>query len=90
MTGTTSAETVTANVSASSASETDEKKEVEYEARLATLPEEYRDEVLRQYDLPESKATILSIFAFATWMEILLMVAGTIFSIGAGVFLKRE
>ena len=86
MTGTTSADTVTANASASSGSETDEKKEVEYEARLATLPEEYRDEVLRQYDLPESKATILSILAFATWVEILLMVTGTILSIGAGVF----
>jgi hypothetical protein len=87
MTGTTSAETVGASAGASvSELETDEKKEVEYEARLATLPEEYREEVLRQYDLPASKATVLSILSFATWLEIFLMVAGTILSIGAGTF----
>jgi hypothetical protein len=49
MTGNTSAAETMAEASAG-ASETDEKKEVEYEERLATLPEEYRQEVLRQYD----------------------------------------
>lgn len=76
-------------VAESSASESDEKKEKEkeFEDQLAKLPEQYREEVLRQYDLPESKATLLSILGFATWVEIFMMVAGTILSIGAGIFI---
>ena len=75
------------HVAESSVSESDEKKDKdkEFEERLAALPEQYREEVLRQYDLPESKATLLSILRYATWVEIFMMVAGTILSIGAGV-----
>jgi hypothetical protein len=73
-------------IAESPASESDEKKDDEkpFEERLTTLPEQYREEVLRQYDLPESKATLLSILGLATWFEIFLMVAGTFLSIAAG------
>ena len=78
------------HVAESSVSESDEKKDKdkEFEERLAALPEQYREEVLRQYDLPESKATLLSILRYATWVEIFMMVAGTILSIGAGVLYR--
>ena len=73
-------------IAESPASQSDEKKDDEkpFEERLTTLPEQYREEVLRQYDLPESKATLLSILGLATWFEIFLMVTGTFLSIAAG------
>ena len=61
-----------------------EEKTVDFEKRLAKLPEKYRQEILHQYDFPDSKATLLSILGLATWVEVLLMIAGTIFSIAAG------
>jgi DNA-directed RNA polymerase specialized sigma24 family protein len=60
------------------------KENDDFEQRLANLPEQHREEILRQYDLPTSQATILTMLGFATWVEMLLMVAGTILSIGAG------
>ena len=61
-----------------------EKETDDFEQRLSNLPEQYRVEILRQYDVPTVKATIFAILGFATWVEVLLMIAGTIFSIGAG------
>lgn len=62
------------------------KENDDFEQRLANLPERHREEILRQYDLPTSQATILTMLGFATWVEVLLMVVGTILSIGAGPF----
>jgi len=64
----------------------DEEKD-DFQLRLAKLPDQYREEILRQYDLPTSKATPLTILGFATWVEVLLMIAGTLFAIGAGTIL---
>ena len=61
-----------------------EKENDDFERHLANLPEQYREEILRQYDVPTSKATIFTILGFATWVEMLLMVVGTLLSIGAG------
>lgn len=62
-----------------------EKDDDDFEQRLAGLPQQYREEILRQYDLPISKVTLLSMLGFATWAEVILMIVGSIFSIGAGI-----
>jgi len=64
-----------------------EKVKDEFKERLATLPEQYREEILKQYDLPEASATLLSVFKYASWKEALLMVIGTFMAIGSGILL---
>ena len=61
-----------------------ELKKDDFEDRLGSLPEKYRDEILRQYDIPQTKVTLLSVLEHATWAEILLMTAGTLLSIASG------
>lgn len=55
-----------------------------FEESLLGLPEKYRDEILRQYNLPETKASLLSILRFATWKETTLMIVGSLASAAAG------
>lgn len=57
----------------------------EFPKRLEGLPKQYREEILRQYEIPTSKATLLTILKSATWVEVLLMIFATILSIGAGI-----
>lgn len=81
------------NVVESSTSTTPEevgKIEDDFEHRLASLPEQYREEILRQYDLPTCKATLLTILGYATWVEVLLMIAGTLLSICAGIYYPND
>ena len=61
-----------------------ESKKDDFEERLAGLPEKYRDEILKQYDIPETKTSLFGVLRHATWIEILLMVAGTFLSIASG------
>ena len=61
-----------------------ETKKDDFEERLAGLPEKYRDEILKQYDIPQIKVSLFGILQHATWVEILLMVAGTFLSIASG------
>lgn len=56
----------------------------DFEERLAGLPEKYRDEILKQYDIPGTKVTLFGVLRHATWVEILLMVSGTLLSIASG------
>lgn len=65
-------------------SDESEPKKDDFEERLAGLPEKYRDEILRQFDIPQTKITLLSVLGYATWPEILLMIAGSLFSMGGG------
>jgi ATP-binding cassette, subfamily B (MDR/TAP), member 1 len=62
-------------------------KEKGYDERLSKLPERYKDEILKQYDLPEAKATLVSVMQYATWKEVLLMVVGTFMSMASGAAL---
>lgn len=78
-----------ASLSSTSVSASPSKTEVEkdnddFEQRLRTLPEQYREEILRQYDFPVAKVSLFSIFGFATWVEVILMIVGSVLSIGAG------
>jgi hypothetical protein len=56
----------------------------EFEAKLASLPEQYRAAILRQYDIPDTKMSILGVLRYATPFEIFLMILGTVLSIASG------
>ena len=51
---------------------------------IAGLPEKYREEILRQYELPEVKATFLDILRWAKPFEVVLMVVGILLAIASG------
>jgi hypothetical protein len=56
------------------------------EKALERLPTQYRNEILKQYELPNSKVSILTIFRYATPYEIALQVIGILMAIVAGTF----
>lgn len=56
----------------------------DFEQRLAGLPDKYRDEILRQYDVPQTKVSLFAVLRRATWFETFLMIVGTIMSIATG------
>lgn len=51
---------------------------------LQRLPSQYREEILKQYDLPVAKVSILTIFRYGTPLEYALQVIGILFAIAAG------
>jgi hypothetical protein len=55
-----------------------------FETALDSLPDKYRAQILRQYDLPKTKATMLDFFRWATLLEIILMIIGGGLAIGSG------
>lgn len=55
------------------------------EERLDKLPEKYRDEILRQYDLPEVKVNLFTILGYDTRFDLVLQIIGSIMSVGAGI-----
>jgi hypothetical protein len=57
----------------------------EFEERLAGLPEKYRDEILRQYDIPETNVSLFAVLRHATLFENLLMIVGTLMAIASGI-----
>ena len=67
-----------------SKTELEKKDDDDFEQRLASLPQQCREEILRQYDLPTFKVTLFSMLGFATWVEVILMIVGSMLSIGAG------
>jgi hypothetical protein len=75
-------------VAASEPNATDDSKskaaDDEFEAKLASLPEQYRTAILRQYDIPETKTSLLGVLRYATPFEVLLMILGTFLAIAAG------
>jgi len=56
-----------------------------FDAKLASLPERFRAEILRQYEIPETKVSLLAVLRYATLFEDILMVIGFILSVGAGM-----
>jgi hypothetical protein len=55
-----------------------------FEERLALLPENYREQILRQYELSDKKYTVIDVLRWANPLEIGLMILGTLVAIGAG------
>jgi hypothetical protein len=53
---------------------------------LEKLPTRYRDEILKQYDLPQTKVSFFTVFRYATPLEYAMQVIGIIAAIAAGTF----
>lgn len=53
---------------------------------LQRLPSHYREEILKQYDLPDVKVSILTILRYATPLEFAMQVVGLIMAIAAGIY----
>jgi hypothetical protein len=51
---------------------------------LQRLPTNYREEILKQYDLPVVKVSILTIFRYGTPLEYAMEIVGILFAIAAG------
>ena len=56
-----------------------------FEERLSGLPEKYRDEILRQYDIPVTNVSLFAVLRHATLFEKLLMIIGTLMAIASGI-----
>jgi hypothetical protein len=53
---------------------------------LERLPTQFREEILKQYELPTNKVSILTIFRYATPLEFAMQVTGILMAIAAGIF----
>jgi len=51
---------------------------------IDNLPEQYREEILRQYDLPKVKVNLFTLLGYGTWGEFALQILGSVMSVGAG------
>jgi hypothetical protein len=56
------------------------------ETVLERLPTKFRDEILKQYDLPDTKVSILTIFRYGTPLEYAMQALGVLMAIGGGIF----
>lgn len=54
------------------------------EAVIERLPTQFRAEILRQYDMPKTKYGYLTIFRWATPLEVAMQIFGLLMAIGAG------
>ena len=52
---------------------------------LDRLPEKYREEILKQYDLPDVKVNLFTILEYGTSLDLALQVVGSIMSVAAGI-----
>lgn len=52
--------------------------------RLNALPQKYRDEILKQYDLPQVKVNLFTILGCGTSTDFVLQIFGSVMSVGAG------
>ena len=51
---------------------------------LDRLPEEHRDEILKQYDLPKVKVNLFTLLGYGTPLDFALQIIGSVMSVGAG------
>ena len=56
---------------------------------LERLPTQLREEILKQYELPTNKVSILTIFRYATPLEFAMQVIGILMAIAAGIVVPR-
>jgi hypothetical protein len=52
---------------------------------LDQLPEKYRDQLLKQYELPDVKVNLFTILGYGTRLDLALQIVGSIMSVGAGI-----
>jgi len=60
----------------------------EAEFDLDQLPEKYREEILKQYDLPNVKVNLFTILAYGTPLDFLLQILGSVMSVAAGTVIS--
>jgi hypothetical protein len=51
---------------------------------LDQLPEKHRDEILKQYDLPDVKVNLFTILGYGTPLDFVLQSFGSVMAVGAG------
>jgi ATP-binding cassette, subfamily B (MDR/TAP), member 1 len=68
-------------------SDSGEMKEDDFKQRLVGLPENYREEILKQYDVPNTRVTLFAVLRYATATEKALMIVGSLLSIAYGAAL---
>jgi hypothetical protein len=52
---------------------------------LDQLPEKHREEILKQYDLPNVKVNLFTILGYGTPLDFALQILGSFTSVGAGI-----
>lgn len=55
---------------------------------LERLPSQYRKELLKQYELPETKVSIITCLRYATPLEFGMQIVGAFMAIAAGMSLS--
>lgn len=58
------------------------------ETMLQRLPSHYRKEIMKQYDLPETKVGLMTILRYATPVEVGMQILGLLCAIAAGITLS--
>ena len=53
--------------------------------QLDQLPEKHREEILKQYDLPNVKVNLFTILGYGTPLDFAMQIVGSIMSVGAGI-----
>lgn len=53
--------------------------------QLEQLPEKHREEILKQYDLPNVKVNLFTILGYGTSLDFTLQIVGGLMSLGAGI-----
>jgi len=51
---------------------------------LDQLPDKHREEILKQYDLPNVKVNLFTILGYGTPLDFALQILGSVTSVGAG------
>lgn len=51
---------------------------------LDQLPEKHREEILKQYDLPNVKVNLFTILGYGTPLDFVLQSLGSVMAVGAG------
>jgi len=55
------------------------------ETILKRLPTQYREELMKQYDLPQDKVSILTVLRYATPLEFGMQIVGALMAIAGGI-----
>jgi len=59
------------------------------ETILQRLPTQYREELMKQYDLPQDKVSFLTVLRYATLLEFGMQIVGALMAIAAGILFSQ-
>lgn len=52
--------------------------------RLDPLPQKHREEIMKQYDLPDVKVSLIKLLRYGTPLDVILQILGSVMAVGAG------